>query len=411
MSDFLQHCTVAIIGSGPAGLSTAIALKKQGVDDIVVLERFSEAGGNPRHCGHSPFGFTEFKRVYLGPAYARKMVQTAQQLGIRIELNTSVVELGKNGLLTLSREQGMQQLKADKVVLATGIREKPRAPRLVSGQRPLGIMTTGALQSMVYLSHKKPFKRPVIVGTELVSFSAIGSCRHAGIKPVAMLEQNSRVTAPLALQIYPRVFGVDVLTGTQLLEIEGKEKVTGVKVIQSGGVERHIDCDGVIFSGQFTPESSLARLGHLDIDPLTQGPVVDQFGRCSDAAYFAAGNVLRPVETAGWCWREGERLASSIKTDLTSTLPDISTSIPVSIQTDQIKYIVPQRITLTGNSKDKRFQLRLNCPARGQLEIHSGENLLLSKHIHSLPERRILMPMPYMGGVSVGDELVVGFRS
>ena len=410
MSEAMQHCAVAIIGSGPAGLSTAIALKKLGVDDIVVLERFNEAGGNPRHCGHSPFGLSEFKRIYLGPAYARKMVRTAQQIGISIELNASVIKLGKNGLLTLSREQGVQQLQADKVVLATGIREKPRAPRLVSGQRPIGILTTGALQSMVYLSHKKPFKRPVIVGSELVSFSAVASCRHAGIKPVAMLEQNSRITAPLPLQLYPKILGVDVLTGTELLEITGKSKVSAVKIQQPDGVEQQIACDGVIFSGQFTPEASLARLGSLAIDPLTQGPMVDQFGRCSDAAYFAAGNVLRPVETAGWCWREGAQLAASIKASLQGALPDFASSIAVNIKSDVIKYVVPQRVALAGGSKGKRFQLRLNRPARGQLEIRCGEKLLLSKRIHSLPERRILIPMPYLGGLRMEDELTVSFR-
>lgn len=400
MSDLPTSCRVAIIGAGPAGLATAIALKKLGVDDLLVLERSAEAGGNPRHCGHSPFGLSEFRRIYLGPAYARKMVQTARQLGIRIIVNATVVALGENGLLTLSMPQGRQMLQAVKVVLATGIRETPRAPRFVSGQRPLGIVTTGALQSMIYLNHKKPFERAVIVGSELVSFSAIASCRHAGIKPLAMIEANPRVTAASALSLYPRLLGVDMLLNARILDIEGKQRVTGVNVLTSTGGHRHIDCDGVIFSGQFTPESSLARLGHLEIDARTQGPVVDQFGRCSDAAYFAAGNVLRPVETAGWCWREGMQMAQSIKADLEGRLPQTQRQISIRINSDAIKYAMPQRLSLADNGacpwRDaaQKFQLRLTRPVQGRLIIQQGERELLSRKINSLPERRILMPMP-----------------
>jgi len=392
-----EQCDVAIIGAGPAGLATAIELKKLGVADIIILERASEAGGNPRHCGHSPFGFTEFKRLYLGPGYALKMVDVASQLGIKIATNTSVTSIAENGLLTLSTLQGLTQLTAKKVVLSTGIREQPRAPRFVSGQRPQGIMTTGALQSMVYLSHKKPFKRPVIIGSELVSFSAIASCRHAGIKPVAIIEENKRVTTFSMLQLLPRILSIDVLTGTQLTEITGQHQVNGITVINKTGKTEHITCDGVIFSGKFTPEASLVRMGHLVIDPDTQGPVVDQFGRCSDPDYFATGNVLRPVETAGWCWSEGIQTAKFVQQSLSGILPDTNNQLHFQIDCPEIKYVLPQRISLSTNMSQpqgmKNIQLRVKTPVNGWLSIQSNNTEMYSKKISALPERRILIPM------------------
>lgn len=408
-----KQCDVAIVGSGPAGLATAIELKKLGVEDIIVLERADEAGGNPRHCGHSPFGFTEFKRPYLGPGYAKKMVDVASKLGVKIALNTTVTALGKNALLTLSTIHGIAQLRAKKVVLSTGIREMPRAPRFVSGQRPQGILTTGALQSMVYLSHKKPFKRPIIIGSELVSFSAIASCRHASIKPVAIIEENERITALSILQLFPRVLGIDVLLGTQLVEITGRQQVTGVNVRSKAGHTEHIACDGVIFTGKFTPEASLARMGHLDIDPNTQGPVVDQFGRCSDPDYFATGNVLRPVETGGWCWNEGVQTAKYVKDCLLYKLPEVDNQRYFQIASTKIKYVLPQRVSIPADRSEPQgmqdIQLRVTTPVSGRISINSDNTEFYTKKITALPERRLLIPMQVLSECQRGQELTINF--
>ncbi len=418
----LKNCDVAIIGGGPAGLATAIELKRLGVEDIVVLERNSEAGGNPRHCGHSPFGMREFKRVYFGPQYAKALVAKAIKSGVTIALNTTVTSFEKGGLLNLSTEQGLVQLTAKKVVLSTGIREKPRSARLITGQRPLGIMTAGALQSMVYLSHKKPFENPVIIGSELVSFSAIATCRHAKIKPVAMIEANARSTAWTFLRLYPQLQGVKFLSNTRLVKIHGKERVTAVSVINTSGKEERISCDGVIFTGQFVPEASLARMGHLEIDSKSDGPVVDQYGRCSDPNYYATGNVLRPVETAGWCWKEGVETAKNVAQSLSEILVDslaedlISTKkqISISINTSIIKYCVPQKIAIQSDAQEVQLQVRLTKSAKGRIVIGSKSGEVWSKNISGLPERRVLLALSRETVelvVATGEDLVIEFQS
>ena len=397
MSDLPETCEVAIIGSGPAGLATAIALKKRGINDVWVIERSAEAGGNPRHCGHSPFGMREFKRVYLGPKYAKKMVKAALKNGVKIALKSTVVLLERGGKLTLSTEDGVKTLDAKRVVLSTGIRENPRSARLISGQRPLGIMTAGALQSMVYLSDNKPFETPVIIGSELVSFSSLATCRHANIKPVAMIEENARSTAWTFLTLYPRLQGVPFLKNTRLVEIIGKKRVEAVKVKTASGQLETIQCDGVIFTGQFTPEASLARLGHLEIDSLSNGPVVDQFGQCSDPSYFASGNILRPVETAGWCWQEGVNTAKHIVNSLNNSInKDINKGnhdLAISINSPVIKFCVPQRLSLTEKVEKIELQIRLTTKAKGVIRLYSNNKKISEKSINGLPERRIIMSL------------------
>ena len=319
MSDNIQQesCDVAIIGGGPTGLAAAITLKKAGIERVVVLDREADAGGIPRHCGHPPFGFIEYKRLLTGPSYAKRIVETAQNAGVDIRVKTTVTQLGKEGKLSLVSSQGATELAAKRVLLATGTRETPRSARMVSGNRPLGICNTGALQSMVYLKNKVPFRSPVVIGTEIVSFSALFTCKKAGIQPVAMLEENVRPTVKWPVHYGAKVFGVPLFLQTQLVTILGKDRVDAVRVADAKGNEREIDCDGVLFTGQFIPESSLVRMSHLQINPITGSPVVNEFNRCSDPAYYAAGNLLlHPVKIAGKCWQNGRLTAQWIVQDL-----------------------------------------------------------------------------------------------
>ena len=122
-------------------------------------------------------------------------------------------------------------------------------------------MNTGALQQHVYIYHNKPFERPVIIGSELVSFSALLTCRHLGIRPIAILEENQRISAQQPGGLIARfMFGVPVRTSTKLISIEGRKSVEAVEVERRGKRER-IVCDGVIFTGLFRPETALIPTG------------------------------------------------------------------------------------------------------------------------------------------------------
>ncbi len=312
-----KNYDVMIIGGGPAGLSAATTLKKSGIERVVVLDREPEAGGIPRHCGHPPFGIKEYRRVMKGSAYAGRLVQTAREVGVEIALKTTVIGLHPEGLLSIVSPEGSMELKAKRVLIATGARETPRSARLVSGDRPLGICNTGALQSMVYLKNIVPFQRPLVVGTEIVSFSALFTCRKAGIKPVAILEEKNKPTVAWPIYYVARVLGVPLHMNTRIENILGTDRVTGVQIADRNGNKKEINCDGVLFTGRFTPESSLARMSHLEIDKETGCLLVDQYGRCSDPAYYAAGNILyQPVEVAGKCWNKGRMTAGWITEDL-----------------------------------------------------------------------------------------------
>jgi thioredoxin reductase len=284
---------VVIIGGGPAGLSAARRLAELGIRDVTVLERETEAGGIPRHCGHLGFGWQSHRRFWSGPRFAAAMRSSVEGLDIRT--GTTVLQIGHNGVLRIRDRNGLGEIGARRVLIATGTRETPRAPRLAGGSRPQGVMTTGALQQHVYLQGCKPFRAPVIVGTEWVSFSAILTCRHLGIRPVAMIEMQERTMAPWpGGPIAQLAYGVPVLLNSHFVEIRGKQQVESV-VIETVGQRRELSCDGVIFTGQFVPERAV----------FAEGPGI-----------FTAGNVNAPLKTSGQCWHEGRDIAETIARSL-----------------------------------------------------------------------------------------------
>ena len=331
----INSCDVAIIGSGPAGISAAITLKKAGIDNVIVIEREAEAGGIPRHCGHIAFGFKKYKRLLTGPQYAKKNIAEALSLGIDIQLKTTVTALGENGKLMLVSKNGVSELNAKRVLLAMGTREKPRSTRFISGDRALGIYNTGALQGMVYLKNKIPFKRPIIVGTEIVSFSALLTCKKGGIKPVAMIEENAKPSVRWPIHYGAYVFGTKLFLETKIHKIVGDQRVESVILENAQGMQKSIDCDGILFTGQFTPESSLVRMSHIEFNHETFSPNVNELGQCSDPAYYAAGNLRQlpsdegrnpyfytaerapnAVNISGMCWDQGADVATQIIRDL-----------------------------------------------------------------------------------------------
>lgn len=399
---------VAVVGGGPAGLAAATRLRERGIASVAVLEREPAAGGIPRHCGHFPFGLREFHRLLRGTNYARRLVTEAESAGVAIHSDTTVVGLEPGPRLRLSTPQGARDLVAQRVLLATGVRETSRAARFIGGERPLGVVTTGALQSLIYLAQKRPFRRPVILGSELVSFSALLTCRHAGIRPIAMVEANPRITARSFAVALPRLLGVPLHLSTELVAIHGRPRVEGVTLRHADGRSFDLPCDGVIVTGAFTPEASLVRLGPLALDSGSGGPVVDQFGRCSDPAFFAAGNLLRPVETAGWSWQEGVAAGDALADSLAGRLPSAERLVRVVADHPAIKLALPQRLALpTPRGGMMRLQLRLARPARGSLTLRDAGGEIWRQRLDSLPERRILVPLAGVIDRILGDTLTL----
>lgn len=160
------HLDLAIIGSGPAGLAAAVKAKQLGIKDVVVFERDERPGGILPQCIHNGFGLQKFKEELTGPEYANRYIRMAADHQVDIELDTMVLEIGKNRTLTaVSEYGGLRTYQCESIILAMGCRERPRGAIGIPGTRPAGVFTAGQAQRMVNIEGYMPGEKIVIQGS------------------------------------------------------------------------------------------------------------------------------------------------------------------------------------------------------------------------------------------------------
>jgi len=225
--------------------------------------------------------------------------------------------------VTVTSPAGPETVQATAVLLATGCRERPRTARLVPGDRPAGVMTTGELQQRVYLGGERLAGRALVVGAEHVSFSAAMTLAHAGADVVALVTEYERQQSYAAFRLGAAVrWRVPVWTSCAVRRIAGRGRLEGVEVADvRTGVARFVPCEVVVFTGDWIPDHELARLAGLAMDPGTRGPAVDTTLATSAPGVFAAGNLVHAAETADVAALSGRHAARHIAAALAAGSP------------------------------------------------------------------------------------------
>lgn len=343
---------VVVVGGGPSGLTAAKNLA--GKTSVLLIERESELGGIPRHCFHTGFGLRDKYRSISGPKYAKLLAKEAEASGIEIMTNSMATGWAGPKTLEITSPQGRIQVKAKAIVLATGARERPRSARRVPGTRAKGIFNTGQLQQAVHIYGQKVGSTAVIVGAELVSWSAVLTLRHAKCKTALLVTEHPKADSYWLFATLGRIFlRVRLRTNTRVISVNGNGRVTGIELEDiTNGKRFAVDCDTVIFSGDWIADHELASSAGLDLDERTTGPVVDAKFETSREGIFAVGNVVHPVDTADVAALDGKHVAQEV---LSYLVRDIAASQGVLIDCDEsLAWISPQKFSSTENSPAHR---------------------------------------------------------
>ena len=105
-----------------------------------VLSCLLYTSGILNQCIHNGFGLHTFKEELTGPEYAGRFIRQAEELNIEYKLNTMVMDISEQKIVTaMNREEGLFEIQAKAVILAMGCRERSRGALNIPGYRPAGI--------------------------------------------------------------------------------------------------------------------------------------------------------------------------------------------------------------------------------------------------------------------------------
>ncbi len=350
----MKSVEIVIIGGGPAGLAAAASAKKAGCNSILILERDKELGGILNQCIHNGFGLHTFKEELTGPEYAGRFIDSVEELGIEYMLDTMVMDISDTKIITaMNRVDGMFQIQAKAVVLAMGCRERARGALNIPGYRPAGIYSAGTAQRLVNMEGYMPGKEVVILGSGDIGLIMARrmTLEGARVKVVAELMPYSGGLKRNIVQCLDD-YGIPLKLSHTVVDIRGRERLTGITLAQVDstgkpipGTQEDYDCDTLLLSVGLIPENELSRGMGVEIDRVTNGPVVNESLETSITGVFACGNVLHVHDLVDYVSEEagkaGKNAAKYVSNELAQS------SKPVRIEAcEGARYSVPRTVDI-----------------------------------------------------------------
>ena len=390
---------LVVIGGGPAGLAATISAKESGCDDILMIERDRRLGGILNQCIHDGFGLHRFGQALTGPEYAQRFIDRLNGLGIETMLGTIVLSMDKERVLHVSSRKGFRRIEAGAVILSMGCRERTAGAISIPGTRPAGIYTAGAAQNFINLQNIMVGKRVVILGSGDIGMIMARRMTLEGAKVEAVFEILPYASGlPRNIQQCLNDYGIPLYLSTSVINIHGKDRVTGVTVAQIGpdrkpvsGTERYVECDTLLLSVGLIPENELTRGAEIIMEAGTNGASVDDTFMTSVPGIFSCGNVLHVHDLVDYVSEEAAMVGQNATAYLKGDIKSQGSYIDIR-PGKGVGYVLPQKVS---GERDFVLSLRVKQPYRDKaVMVREGERKVKRKKMVRLhPAEMIRIPV------------------
>ena len=400
---------VAVIGGGPAGLAAALKARKEGIEKVLIIERDVELGGILQQCIHDGFGIHRFGRRMTGTEYAQTFIDELEQTDIAVLLDTMVLEITKEKIIyACNNKDGMMEITCGAIILAMGCRERTASQIQLMGYRPAGVLTAGTVQRYINLEGYLPGKTAVILGSGDIGLIMARRMKLEGmeVKGVYEIMPNLGGLTRNKVQCLED-YDIPLHLSTTITKVHGKKRIEGVtvavldkdrKVIP--GTEEYIACDLLVLAVGLIPENELSIGCGIELDPKTNGPVVDEHFMTSIPGIFACGNVAVVFDLVDYVSQSAEIAAEGAAEYLKNA--DAPSGYISLLPEGNVNFIVPQRIT-AGKESEVSVFLRVKHPdRRGTLDISENGEVTQSRRFATVaPPEMITCKIKVSGNADV----------
>ena len=414
----MKTIDLIVIGSGAAGMAAAIEAKKNGVDDILILEKDERLGGILNQCIHNGFGLTEFKEELTGPEYLQRFVDEVKALGIPYKLNAQVIDLSKDKVVTYSnKEDGLVKAQAKAIVMATGCYERNAGAIMLPGDRCSGVITAGTAQRYLNINGLMVGKRVVILGSGDIGLIMARRLTLEGAK-VLCVSELMPYSAGLNRNIQQCLidFDIPLYLSRTVSKVIGKDRLE--KVILSAvdenlqvipGTEMEFECDTLILSVGLIPYIQL--LNYIDCPTSsTKGALVNQYMETEIEGIFTAGNCLHVHDVVDFVSDEARLAGRSAALYLQNKIDNHANRLMVK-PGNGLSYVLPQFV-LENSIEDIVIKFRVRKPVQDQIVwIKSGETVIM-KQIKPvmIPSEMVMIKIPKDKLVGLKEDIVVSLE-
>lgn len=400
---------IVVIGGGPAGMAAALKAKECGVNSILILERAETLGGILEQCIHTGFGLHYFGEELSGPEYADRFIQLVKEQEIEYKTDTMALEITQDNVVyAINKKDGLLEIQAKAVILAMGCRERPRGALNIAGSRASGIMSAGTAQKYVNIDGYMPGKKVVILGSGDIGLIMARrmTLEGAEVKVVCELMPYSSGLTRNIVQCLDD-FNIPLRLSCTVVEIHGKERVEGVTIADVDenrrpipGTEQYIECDTLLLSVGLIPENELTRAVGIDLDPVTNGAVVDEYRETSHKGVFACGNVLHVHDLVDYVTLESQTAGEGAARYVLGQTENAEYVATKGV--NGVRYIVPQKVNIK-NDGDVKLYFRVGQVYKNAKTVvkYNGEEIISKKRPRLAPGE--------MESVIIKNDMLKGF--
>ena len=339
---------------------------------------------------YSPrFGLTRFKEELTGPEYYSRFVDEANELGVEYMLDTMALEVDGDAkkVICVSSKYGLTEVTAGSIILSMGCRERTRANVVIPGTRPAGLYTAGSAQRLINRQNVMVGKKVVILGSGDIGMIMARRMSLEGAHVVAVVELMDYLAGLTRNRVQCLDdFGIPLRLAHTITKIEGNTRVTGVKIAPVDAnkkpileKEEYIECDTVLFSVGLIPENELSKKAGIKINPVTNGPEVNQYMQTSIPSMFACGNVVHVNDLVDNVSSESEQAGKSAALYALGKLNDSAKEVIVKTG-NNVRYVCPQKLVIGEQGEDVYLYFRVLAPTNDVvLKVLSGDEVIAKK--------------------------------